>query len=272
MNGVPAAARRGLTAAEVRERVAAGRANDVPRRSSRSAPEIVRANVLTRFNALIGSLLALVLIFGQWQDALFGLIIVANSAIGAVQELRAKRTLDRLAVIGETPVRVRRDGAVREVAQEPVLAGALGADGGHQRVPEVRDLADRPIPIRTRRCAPSWTASRRPPSRGRRPRPSRSRRPASEAARRSAAAAAGCSARRTSCSARTTRPAAGPASWARAGCAYWRSPACRTARSAPRTGSTSRRPRNRRRSPSCGSGCGRRRRRPCGTSPGRASR
>ncbi|WP_307802064.1 P-type ATPase [Actinomadura violacea] len=125
MNGVPAPAGRGLTDAEVRDRVAAGRTNDVPRRSSRSVPEIVRANVLTRFNALIGSLLVLVLVFGQWQDGLFGLIIVANSAIGVVRELRAKRTLDRLAVVGETPVRGRRDGAVREVAQQDVVLDDL---------------------------------------------------------------------------------------------------------------------------------------------------
>ncbi|MFD0902948.1 HAD-IC family P-type ATPase [Actinomadura sediminis] len=125
MNGNPTAAERGLTAAEVRERVADGRVNDVPRRSSRSVPEIVRANVLTRFNALIGTLLVLVLVFGEWQDGLFGLILVANSAIGVVQELRAKRTLDRLAVVGETPARVRRDGAVHEIAQQEVVLGDL---------------------------------------------------------------------------------------------------------------------------------------------------
>ncbi|MFB4296409.1 HAD-IC family P-type ATPase [Actinomadura sp. NTSP31] len=134
MDGVPAAAERGLTAAEVRERVAAGRSNDVPRRSSRSVPEIVRANVLTRFNALIGSLLVLVLIFGEWQDGLFGLVIVANSAIGSVQELRAKRTLDRLAVIGETPVRVRRDGTVREIAQQEIVLDELIVLGPGDRI------------------------------------------------------------------------------------------------------------------------------------------
>ncbi|WP_433333162.1 HAD-IC family P-type ATPase [Spirillospora sp. CA-294931] len=125
MTDVQAAAARGLTAAEVRERVAAGQTNDVPRRTSRSAADIVRANVLTRFNALIGSLWVLVMIFGAWQDGLFGGIIVANAAIGVIQELRAKRTLDRLAVVGETPVRVRRDGEVRELEQREVVLGDL---------------------------------------------------------------------------------------------------------------------------------------------------
>ncbi|GAA2805452.1 HAD-IC family P-type ATPase [Kitasatospora paracochleata] len=104
----------GLTAAEVAERVARGEVNDVPVRSSRSAKEIVRANVFTRFNAIIGVMFAIILVVGPIQDGLFGLVIVANTAIGIVQELRAKRTLDGLALIGEAKPQVRRDGtAVR---------------------------------------------------------------------------------------------------------------------------------------------------------------
>ncbi|WP_067822437.1 HAD-IC family P-type ATPase [Actinomadura kijaniata] len=126
---------RGLTAAQVRARVAAGRTNDVPRRSSRSVGEILRANILTRFNALIGTLFVLVMIFGEWPDGLFGGIIVANSAIGVIQELRAKRTLDRLAVVGETPVRVRRTGTVQEISQRAVVLGDLIVLGTGDRIP-----------------------------------------------------------------------------------------------------------------------------------------
>jgi cation-transporting ATPase E len=99
----------GLTTHEVAERVAAGQVNDVPVRSSRSVADIVRANVFNRINAIIGSLLVLILLVGPWQDALFGGVIVANSLIGIVQELRAKRTLDRLALIGQARPYVRRD-------------------------------------------------------------------------------------------------------------------------------------------------------------------
>ncbi|ROO91306.1 cation-transporting ATPase E [Actinocorallia herbida] len=115
----------GLTAAEVAERGAAGLVNRVPRRSSRSVGEIARANVLTRFNALIGTLFVLVLVFGDWRDGLFGGIILANTLIGIVQELRAKRTLDRLAVLGEQRVRVVRDGRTTEVAQATVVQDDL---------------------------------------------------------------------------------------------------------------------------------------------------
>jgi cation-transporting ATPase E len=107
----------GLTSAQVAERVAAGETNDTGRRTSRPVSDIVRANVLTRFNAIVGALAAVVLVTGHPQDALFGLVIVANTGIGVIQELRAKRTLDRLAVLGEEPVRVMRDGA--EAALRP---------------------------------------------------------------------------------------------------------------------------------------------------------
>ncbi|MFJ5801331.1 HAD-IC family P-type ATPase [Streptomyces decoyicus] len=113
----------GLTAAEVAERVARDEVNDVPVRSSRSATEIVRANVLTRFNAIIGVLFVIILIVGPIQDGLFGFVIVANTGIGIIQELRAKKTLDALAVIGEAQPLVRRDGAAAEVPASDVVLG-----------------------------------------------------------------------------------------------------------------------------------------------------
>ncbi|MFC0600045.1 HAD-IC family P-type ATPase [Streptomyces palmae] len=121
--GLPAAG--GLSSAEVAERVARGEVNDVPARSSRSLTEIVRANVLTRFNAIIGVLFLIILVVGPIQDGLFGFVIVANTAIGIVQELRAKRTLDNLAVIGEARPTVRRDGAPVELPTSEIVLGDL---------------------------------------------------------------------------------------------------------------------------------------------------
>ena len=113
----------GLTNAQVAERVARGEANGAARRTSRPLSDIARANVLTRFNAIIGVLSMLILITGRPQDALFGLVIVVNTAIGIVQELRAKRTLDRLAVLGEEPVRVVREARQVEVAPDQIVLG-----------------------------------------------------------------------------------------------------------------------------------------------------
>ncbi|MFI1423082.1 cation-translocating P-type ATPase [Streptomyces sp. NPDC020731] len=115
----------GLTAAEVAERVARGQVNDVPVRSSRSLAEIVRANVFTRFNAIIGVLWVIMLAVAPIQDSLFGFVILANTGIGIVQEWRAKKTLDSLAVIGEVRPTVRRDGTAAEVGTSGIVLDDL---------------------------------------------------------------------------------------------------------------------------------------------------
>ncbi|MFJ4927770.1 cation-translocating P-type ATPase [Streptomyces sp. NPDC088736] len=121
---LPAAGRaRGLSAAEVAERVARGEVNDVPVRSSRSLDEIVRANVFTRFNAIIGVLWLIMLSVAPFQDSLFGYVILANTGIGIIQEWRAKKTLDSLAVIGEAKPTVRRDGVAAEVSTSAIVLG-----------------------------------------------------------------------------------------------------------------------------------------------------
>jgi cation-transporting ATPase E len=123
----------GLTADEVRARIAAGQVNDAGERTSRTVGEIVRANVFTRFNAILGTMLAIILVVGPLQDALFGIVLVANATIGIVQELRAKRTLDRLAVLAAPHVRVVRDGELVEVGvREVVLDDLVDLRAGDQ--------------------------------------------------------------------------------------------------------------------------------------------
>ena len=115
----------GLTDAEVRERVAKGLVNDTGERTSRTFAEIVRANVFTRFNAILGTMLVVILAAGRPKDALFGIVLVFNSLIGIVQELRAKRTLDRLAVLSAPRAVVVRDGDVRELPVDEVVLDDL---------------------------------------------------------------------------------------------------------------------------------------------------
>jgi cation-transporting ATPase E len=83
---------RGLTSAEVAQREARGQINLVPRTHTRTVAQIVRSNVFTRFNALLGAMLAIIVVVGPFQDALFGFVLVVNTGVGIVQELRAKRT------------------------------------------------------------------------------------------------------------------------------------------------------------------------------------
>lgn len=113
----------GLSDAEVAQRVAAGQTNDVPTRAARSVSEIVRANVFTRINAILGVLFAIVVATGSVINGLFGLLIVANSAIGIIQELRAKQTLDKLAIVGQAKPVVRRQSGTRALAPSAVVLG-----------------------------------------------------------------------------------------------------------------------------------------------------
>ena len=111
----------GLTSHEVAERVAADQVNHVPPRSGRTTWQIIRANIFTRINALLMVLFVMVLVTGKIFNALFGFLIIVNSGIGAIQELRAKRTLDNLAVVGEGKPVVRRDGVAQEIPREQIV-------------------------------------------------------------------------------------------------------------------------------------------------------
>lgn len=115
----------GLTAAQVAERVATGRTNAVVARTSRTVSEIVRANVFTLFNGLLGVLLLAILTTGRWQNGLFGLVIAANSGLGIVQEVRAKRLLDRLAVLNIPTARVVREGSTSSITLGAVVLDDL---------------------------------------------------------------------------------------------------------------------------------------------------
>ena len=125
----------GLSDAEVAQRVAEGKTNDVPARAARSVKEIVRANVFTRINAILGVLLIIVLSTGSFINGLFGLLIVANSGIGIIQELRAKQTLDKLAIVGQAkPVVRRRSGTAARLPNEVVLDDVIELGPGDQIV------------------------------------------------------------------------------------------------------------------------------------------
>ena len=115
----------GLSSAQVAEQRSRGLANVGGEHTSRSVAEILRANILTRFNFILGVLLVVILAFGQPQDALFGIVLVTNALIGIAQELRAKRTLDRLAVLSSPRVRVIRDGTRQDIAVGELVAGDL---------------------------------------------------------------------------------------------------------------------------------------------------
>ena len=114
----------GLSQVEASHRLANSARRGSPR-SNRSYASIVRANVFTVFNLILGVAGAATLAFGEWQDALFLGVLFANATIGTAQEVRAKRALDRLSALVVPHATVVRDGEAREVPVEEVVVGDL---------------------------------------------------------------------------------------------------------------------------------------------------
>ena len=115
-----------------------------PETSSRSTSSIIAGNVFTLFNAIIAVFFIFDLGLGLYADSLFGLIAVINSYIGIRQELKAKATLDELAVLVAPRARALRDGEVVELLAEEVVPGDVIQVGpGDQLVADGEAIASR---------------------------------------------------------------------------------------------------------------------------------
>jgi cation-transporting ATPase E len=115
-----------------------------PETSSRSTSSIVAGNVFTLFNAIIGAFFVLDLGLGLYADSIFGLIAVVNSYIGIRQELKAKATLDELAVLVAPHARVVRDGQLVELLATEIVPGDVVQVGpGDQLVADGEVIASR---------------------------------------------------------------------------------------------------------------------------------
>jgi len=136
----------GLTSAEAKRRLR--ELGPPPETSSRSTSSIVAGNVFTLFNAIIGAFFVLIVALGLWADAVFGLIAIVNSYIGINQELKAKATLDELAVLVAPHARVVRDGAVGELLATEVVPGDVVQIGpGDQLVADGEVVASRSLTL-----------------------------------------------------------------------------------------------------------------------------
>jgi magnesium-transporting ATPase (P-type) len=144
-NGRPSP-EQGLSAKEAAARLR--KLGPPPENSSRSTASIVAGNVFTLFNAIIGAFFVLDLGLGLYADSIFGLIAVVNSYIGIRQELRAKATLDELAVLVAPHAKVVREGAVVELTANEVVPGDVIQVGpGDQLVADGEAIASRGMTV-----------------------------------------------------------------------------------------------------------------------------
>jgi cation-transporting P-type ATPase E len=111
----------GLSSREATKRLR--KLGPVEDRTSRSVASIVAGNVFTLFNAIIGAFFVVMLALGLFADALFGFIAVINSYIGIRQEIKAKETLESLALLVAPRANVVRDGELEELRADEVVPG-----------------------------------------------------------------------------------------------------------------------------------------------------
>jgi cation-transporting P-type ATPase E len=146
MATVQPATEQGLSSAEAAKRLR--KLGPPPENSSRSTSSIVASNVFTLFNGIIGIFFVLDLGLGLYADSLFGLIAVVNSYIGIRQELKAKATLDELAVLVAPHSKVVRDGAVVELTAEEIVPGdVVRVEPGDQLVADGEAIASRGMTV-----------------------------------------------------------------------------------------------------------------------------
>ncbi|HEX5713635.1 MAG TPA: HAD-IC family P-type ATPase, partial [Solirubrobacterales bacterium] len=136
----------GLTSAEAEQRLR--KLGPPPETSSRSTSSIIAGNVFTLFNAIVGVFFVLILSLGLFADAIFGLIAIVNSYIGIRQELKAKATLDELAVLVAPRAKVMRDGALTELTANEIVPGdVVRVEPGDQLVADGAAVASRGLTL-----------------------------------------------------------------------------------------------------------------------------
>lgn len=113
----------GLTVSEVQRKIEDGQINQVEENLLKSDKEIIKENTINIFNILNFVLALLVLLVGSPKNTLFFGVVIINTLIGMIQELRAKHTIDKLSVLAKTKAVVLRDGCLQQIDQEQIVLG-----------------------------------------------------------------------------------------------------------------------------------------------------
>ena len=111
----------GLSSTEVAEKNAQGRVNKSSQKTSNTVGKIILRNILTIFNIVNIILAAMIIVVGSYKHLLFIFIAIANTLIGIVNEVRAKRTIDKMRLLAEQKPTVIRGGKPIQIRAEDVV-------------------------------------------------------------------------------------------------------------------------------------------------------
>ena len=112
---------KGLTSEQVNQRVNEGKVNITANLKTKSIGRIFRDNICTLFNAINVVLLIALAFVGSYKNMLFIGIMIANTTIGIVPEIRSKKSVDKLTILSEKKVTVVRDGRECEISREDIV-------------------------------------------------------------------------------------------------------------------------------------------------------
>ena len=125
----------GLSSSEVAAARAAGDVNADAGTKTRSVRDILRDNICSLFNLINVILFAFVLVTGSLKNGLFMIVIIINTGIGIVQEIRSKRLTDRLSIVAGSKAKVIRDGEQAEIALDEIVRGDCSVLGRGDQIP-----------------------------------------------------------------------------------------------------------------------------------------
>lgn len=125
----------GLTSQQVRDQVEQGNINEIPDSTALTKEEIIKKNIFTYFNAIFFALTVLLVIAGSFRDLTFLPVIIANTVIGIVQQLYAKKVLDNLKIVNEARYDVIRDGKETKVSLAALVLGDIVVLQSGQQIP-----------------------------------------------------------------------------------------------------------------------------------------
>ena len=134
--------KKGLTAKQVLRRIERGQTNAFVQKTSRSVWSIIRGNTFTLFNGIIAVCFVILISIGRWQDVFFALAAFANAIIGSIQEFRAKRALDALALLDAHHTVVIRDGHEQAITTAEIVLGDLLVLRAGDQIPADAKVSD----------------------------------------------------------------------------------------------------------------------------------
>lgn len=125
----------GLTGSQVRDQINKGNVNTMPEGSAKTTKDIIKDNIFTYFNGIFFVITVLLVIVGSFRDLTFLPVIIANTIIGIVQQLYAKKILDGLSIMEQSKYTVIRDESEKVIPSDKLVLGDLIILGGGQQIP-----------------------------------------------------------------------------------------------------------------------------------------